>query len=113
VAILLSIFNRGVGTGPSATEDRTQTEFSKGSYSLRGQQCIQKLESSVSEPGESMLIERLPKLDQVVNVLFGRMIWFDHTNIVLPMGGWRNPRAALTVYLNSSISIRVKNQQFV
>ena len=49
-----------------------------------------------------MLVERLPKLDELVNVLVGRMMWCVHTNIVLPMGGWRNLRAALTVYLKSS-----------
>ena len=55
-----------------------------------------------------MLVECLPKLDELVNVLVGRMMWCVHTNIVLPMGGWRNLRAALTVYLKSSRLIRFK-----
>ena len=49
-----------------------------------------------------MLVERLPKLDEVVNVLVGRTMWLFHTIIVLLLGGRRNPRAALTVYLKSN-----------
>jgi hypothetical protein len=52
-----------------------------------------------------MLVDRLPKLDQVVNVLVGRVMWLIHTIIVLPMGGWRNPSAAFTVYLKSSCKV--------
>ena len=55
----------------------------------------------ILEPDEAVPIETLPKLDKIVNVLAGRMIWPVHTVIVLSMGGWRDLRAALTVYLKS------------
>ena len=102
VEVLSAIFNCGIGAGPSAAEDRVEAKLRKGAYRLRHKQRIQWLELSILETGSAAPVDCLPKLDKVLDVLVGKMMWLVHAIIVQLLGGRRNPRTAFAVYLKSS-----------
>jgi hypothetical protein len=88
--ILAASFHGGVSAGPLASENRAEAQFGERAYGWGKQQGVQEFKLGVPPFGETLLVERLPELDEFVKLLVGRT-WLLHTIMVLPSGGSRKP----------------------
>jgi hypothetical protein len=79
----LSLFQSFVETVPAALDAGIETQHRKGSHWTCPQQCVQCLKQRVPPSSKAVLIQRLTKLDYLVNVLLGSR-WVVHTPSFYP-----------------------------